>query len=293
MDAETEALVDGLAGRLVCRNCPAMNTRRGADLPGRRAMVATLRALLSALFPGCLTYEPIDHEDLGAVRARLRAIAEALTDQVARIEAYRVLERSRPEGFDARARAEAVTRTLFARLPEIRSLLQDDVLAAYEGDPAAHSNMEIVMAYPGLMAVATHRVAHVLYEEGVHLIPRVWSEYAHSRTGIDIHPGATIGRGFFIDHGTGVVIGETCVIGRHVKLYQGVTLGARSFRKDSEGRLVKGIKRHPNVEDDVVIYANATILGGDTVIGKGSVIGGNVWLAHSVPPGSRVFYKEG
>ena len=293
MDAETEALVDGLAGRLVCRNCPAMNTRRGADLPGRRAMVATLRALLSALFPGCLTYEPIDHEDLGAVRARLRAIAETLTDQVARIEAYRVLERSRPEGFDARARAEAVTRTLFARLPEIRALLQDDVLAAYEGDPAAHSNMEIVMAYPGLMAVATHRVAHVLYEEGVHLIPRVWSEYAHSRTGIDIHPGATIGRGFFIDHGTGVVIGETCVIGRHVKLYQGVTLGARSFRKDSEGRLVKGIKRHPNVEDDVVIYANATILGGDTVIGKGSVIGGNVWLAHSVPPGSRVFYKEG
>ena len=293
MDAETEALVDGLAGRLVCRNCPAMNTRRGADLPGRRAMVATLRALLSALFPGCLTYEPIDHEDLGAVRARLRAIAEALTDQVARIEAYRVLERSRPEGCDARARAEAVTRTLFARLPEIRSLLQDDVLAAYEGDPAAHSNMEIVMAYPGLMAVATHRVAHVLYEEGVHLIPRVWSEYAHSRTGIDIHPGATIGRGFFIDHGTGVVIGETCVIGRHVKLYQGVTLGARSFRKDSEGRLVKGIKRHPNVEDDVVIYANATILGGDTVIGKGSVIGGNVWLAHSVPPGSRIFYKEG
>lgn len=293
MDAETEALVDGLAGRLVCRNCPAMNTRRGADLPGRRAMVATLRALLSALFPGCLTYEPIDHEDLGAVRARLRAIAETLTDQVARIEAYRVLERSRPEGFDARARAEAVTRTLFARLPEIRALLQDDVLAAYEGDPAAHSNMEIVMAYPGLMAVATHRVAHVLYEEGVHLIPRVWSEYAHSRTGIDIHPGATIGRGFFIDHGTGVVIGETCVIGRHVKLYQGVTLGARSFRKDSEGRLVKGIKRHPNVEDDVVIYANATILGGDTVIGKGSVIGGNVWLAHSVPPGSRIFYKEG
>ena len=149
------------------------------------------------------------------------------------------------------------------------------------------------MAYPGLMAVATHRVAHVLYEEGVHLLPRVMSEYAHSRTGIDIHPGATIGRGFFIDHGTGVVIGETCVIGRNVKLYQGVTLGARSFQKDSEGRLVKGIKRHPNVEDDVIIYANATILGGDTVIGKGSIIGGNVWLAHSVPPGSRIFYKEG
>ncbi len=293
MDAETEALVDALAGRLVCRNCPAMNTRRGVNLPGRRAMVATLRALLSALFPGCLSYEPIDHEDMEGMRTRLRAIAEGLTDQIARIEAYRVLEHSRPADFDCEGRAREVVRTLFAKLPEIRSLLQDDVLAAYEGDPAAHSNMEIVMAYPGLMAVATHRIAHVLYEEDVHLLPRVMSEYAHSRTGIDIHPGATIGRGFFIDHGTGVVIGETCVIGRNVKLYQGVTLGARSFQKDSEGHLVKGIKRHPNVEDDVIIYANATILGGDTVIGKGSIIGGNVWLAHSVPPGSRVFYKEG
>ena len=292
MDAETEALVEALAERLTCRNCPAMNTRRGVNLPGRRAMVATLRALLSALFPGCLTYEPIDHEDTEGMRGRLRAIAEGLTDQIARIEAYRVLEHSRPADFDCEGRAREVVRTLFAKLPEIRSLLQDDVLAAYEGDPAAHSNMEIVMAYPGLMAVATHRVAHVLYEEGVHLLPRVMSEYAHSRTGIDIHPGATIGRGFFIDHGTGVVIGETCVIGRNVKL-QGVTLGARSFQKDSEGRLVKGIKRHPNVEDDVIIYANATILGGDTVIGKGSIIGGNVWLAHSVPPGSRIFYKEG
>ena len=293
MDSETEALIEGLAGRLICRNCPAMNSRRGVNLPGRRALIATLRAILSALFPGCLTYEPIDHEDLEAVKARLRTIAEALTDQIARIEAYRVLEHSRPEGFDALGRAQTVTRTLFARLPEIRALLQEDVLAAYEGDPAAHSNMEIVMSYPGILAVATHRVAHVLYEEGVHLLPRVWSEYAHSRTGIDIHPGATIGKGFFIDHGTGVVIGETCVIGDNVKLYQGVTLGARSFQKDSEGRLVKGIKRHPNVEDNVVIYANATILGGDTVIGKGSIIGGNVWLAHSVPPGSRVFYKEG
>ena len=293
MDAETEALVDALAGRLVCRNCPAMNTRRGVNLPGRRAMVATLRALLSALFPGCLSYEPIDHEDMEGMRTRLRAIAEGLTDQIARIEAYRVLEHSRPADFDCEGRAREVVRTLFEKLPEIRSLLQDDVLAAYEGDPAAHSNMEIVMAYPGIMAVATHRIAHVLYEEDVHLLPRVMSEYAHSRTGIDIHPGATIGRGFFIDHGTGVVIGETCVIGRNVKLYQGVTLGARSFQKDSEGHLVKGIKRHPNVEDDVIIYANATILGGDTVIGKGSIIGGNVWLAHSVPPGSRIFYKEG
>ena len=285
-------LVDGLAERLVCKNCPAMNTRRGVNLPGQRAMVAVLKEILSALFPGCLTYEPIDHEDLQGVRTRLAGIADALIDQISRIEGYRVLERTRPEGYDCEGRARAVVQELFTRLPEIRALLQADVLAAYEGDPAAHSNMEIVMSYPGLLAIATHRVAHVLYEQDVHLLPRVMSEYAHSKTGIDIHPGATIGKGFFIDHGTGVVIGETCVIGENVRIYQGVTLGALSFRKDAEGHLVKGIKRHPNVEDDVIIYANATILGGDTTIGRGSVIGGNVWLTHSVPPESKIFYEE-
>ena len=290
MEPELDTLLDELAGKLVCKNCPALNTRHGINLPGRKAMIATLKELLSALFPGCLTYEPIDHEDLQGIRARLAAIAVALTDQITRIEAYRVLEHSRPQGYDCEARAKTVVRTLLTELPAIRTLLQADVLAAYEGDPAAHSNMEIVMSYPGLMAIAIHRIAHVLYREDVHLLPRVWSEYAHSRTGIDIHPGATIGKGFFIDHGTGVVIGETCVIGQNVKLYQGVTLGARSFQKDDEGHLVKGIKRHPNVEDNVIIYANATILGGDTTIGKGSVIGGNVWLTHSVPADSRIFY---
>ncbi len=292
MDAELTALIDSLAGRLVCKNCPAMNTRRGVNLPGRKAMEAVLKALLSALFPGCLTYEPIDHEDLDGIRTRLQTIATALIDQISRIEAYRVLEHSRPDDFDCEARARAVVATLLAELPTIRTQLQADVLAAYEGDPAAHSNMEVVMSYPGLLAVATHRIAHVLYREGVHLLPRVMSEYAHARTGIDIHPGAQIGKGFFIDHGTGVVIGETCVIGENVKLYQGVTLGARSFQKDDSGHLVKGIKRHPNVEDGVIIYANATILGGDTTIGKGSIIGGNVWLTHSVPPNSRIFYRE-
>ncbi len=291
MKRDMDAVLDDLAGRLVCKHCPAMNTRRGVNLPGRKAMVAVLKELLSALFPGCLTYEPIDHEDVRGVRTRLLAIADALIDQITRIEAYRVLERSRPEGFDCEGRARTVVQMLLEALPEIRALLQADVLAAYEGDPAAQSNMEVVMSYPGLLAVAIHRIAHVLYCADVQLLPRVMSEYAHSRTGIDIHPGATIGKGFFIDHGTGVVIGETCVIGENVKLYQGVTLGARSFQKDDGGRLVKGIKRHPNVEDDVVIYANATILGGDTVIGRGSVIGGNVWLTHSVPPGSRIFYS--
>lgn len=292
MSKTLDEAIDALAGKLVCKNCPAMNTRRGVNLPGQKAMVAVLKELLSALFPGCLTYEPIDHEDLPVMRTRLRGVAAELIDQIARIEAYRVLERTRPEGFDCRRQAREVVEELFGRLPEIRALLQADVLAAYEGDPAAHSNMEIVMSYPGLLAIATHRVAHVLYEQDVHLLPRVMSEYAHSKTGIDIHPGAKIGQGFFIDHGTGVVIGETCEIGRNVRLYQGVTLGALSFRKDDDGHLVKGIKRHPNVEDDVIIYANATILGGETTIGRGSVIGGNVWLTHSVPPGSKVFYEH-
>lgn len=291
-DEALDALVDRLAERLVCKNCPALNTRRGVNLPGQKAMVAVLREILSSLFPGCLTYEPIDHEDLAGLRTRLHGVADALIDQISRIEAYRVLERTRPEGFDCEGRAREVVHTLFEQLPAIRKMLQADVLAAYEGDPAAHSNMEVVMSYPGLLAVAVHRVAHVLYKQDVHLLPRVMSEYAHSKTGIDIHPGATIGKGFFIDHGTGVVIGETCEIGENVRLYQGVTLGALSFRKDAEGHLVKGIKRHPNVEDDVIIYANATILGGETVIGRGSIIGGNVWLTHSVPPGSRVFYEE-
>lgn len=292
MKQPLDSLIDSLAPSLICRRCPAMNTRRDVNLPGKRAMVAVLKEFLSILFPGCLTYEPVDHEDLEELKLRLKGIAAALTDQITRIEGYRVLERTRPEDFDCAAQAERVVAELLSQLPTIRTLLQADILAAYEGDPAAHSNMEIVMSYPGLLAIATHRVANVLYRQDVHLLPRVMSEYAHSRTGIDIHPGATIGKGFFIDHGTGVVIGETCVIGSNVRIYQGVTLGALSFRKDAEGHLVKGIKRHPNVEDDVIIYANATILGGDTVIGKGSIIGGNVWLTHSVPPGSRIFYEE-
>ena len=185
--------------------------------------------------------------------------------------------------------AKEIVAAFVARLPEVRRLVETDVTAAYEGDPAATSRMEVVMSYPGLYAVTVHRLAHELYRLKVPIIPRVMSELAHSKTGIDIHPGATIGERFFIDHGTGVVIGETCVIGRNVRLYQGVTLGGLSFEKDASGALVKGLKRHPNIEDDVVIYANATILGGETTIGAGSEIGGNVWLHASVPPNSRVY----
>ena len=188
--------------------------------------------------------------------------------------------------------AEALAAEFVAALPEVKRLVASDVEAAYEGDPAATSPMEVIMAYPGLYAVSVHRLAHVLYRLKVPIIPRVMSELAHSKTGIDIHPGATIGERFFIDHGTGVVIGETTVIGRNVKLYQGVTLGALSFDKDpATGALVKGIKRHPNVEDNVVIYAGATILGGETTIGHDSEIGGNVWLKDSVPPNTRVYNR--
>jgi serine O-acetyltransferase len=187
--------------------------------------------------------------------------------------------------------AKEIVDEFLAALPEVRRLVDTDVQAAYDGDPAATSRMEVVMAYPGLYAVTIHRLAHVLYKLKVPIIPRVMSELAHSKTGIDIHPGATIGERFFIDHGTGVVIGETTIIGRNVRLYQGVTLGGLSFDKDSTGALVKGLKRHPNIEDNVVIYANATILGGDTTIGHDSEIGGNVWIKESVPPYSRVYNK--
>lgn len=186
-----------------------------------------------------------------------------------------------PDGLGS---VEVVERFL-PKLVEIRSRLAEDVEAAYRGDPAARSFAEIVVSYPSIRAVAVYRIAHALHELRVPILPRMMSEDAHDRTGIDIHPGARIGRRFFIDHGTGVVIGETTVIGDDVRIYQGVTLGARSPR---QGESLRGVKRHPTIEDDVTIYAGATILGGETVIGRRSVIGGNVWLIHSVPPGSRV-----
>lgn len=194
---------------------------------------------------------------------------------------------------DAKLDGEAIATKFLSEIPEISRLVATDVEAAYEGDPAATSRLEVIMAYPGHYAITVYRLAHVLHRLGVPIIPRIMAEIAHSKTGIDIHPGATIGERFFIDHGTGVVIGETTTIGNNVKLYQGVTLGALSFDKDPEtGALVKGVKRHPNVEDNVIIYAGATILGGETTIGHDSVIGGNVWMHHSIPPYSLVCNKQ-
>jgi len=189
---------------------------------------------------------------------------------------------------DPEARAVCIMSEFYKRLSHVRRLVSEDVRAAYRGDPAALSYAEVQVAYPGLLAVVSHRLAHELYMLEVPIVPRVMSEWIHSKTGIDMHPGARIGHGFFMDHGTGIVIGETAVIGNRVKLYQGVTLGAKSFTLDENGNPVKHIKRHPTVEDDVVIYANASILGGDTVIGAGSTIGANVFLMESVPPNSIV-----
>lgn len=190
---------------------------------------------------------------------------------------------------ECRQRAEEFTMEFMAKMPTIRGMLTLDIEAAYAGDPAARYIEEILLGYPSVQAVAIYRLAHEMFIRHIPIIPRVMTEYAHEITGIDIHPGATIGKYFFIDHGTGVVIGETCTIGDNVKIYQGVTLGAKSFEVDADGNLVKGIKRHPDIEDDVVIYSGATILGGDTRIGRGSIIGGNVWLTESVPPYSRVY----
>ena len=187
--------------------------------------------------------------------------------------------------------AESVSIAFMEQLPQVRALAQTDVDAAFEGDPAATNADEIIYCYPGLYAISVYRLAHVLYELHVPMIPRIMTEHAHNITGIDIHPGATIGKYFFIDHGTGVVIGETCIIGERVKLYQGVTLGAKSFAMDDNGNPVKGVHRHPRVGNNVVIYAGATILGGDTCIGDDSTIGGSVWLTHSVPAGSKIYNK--
>ena len=186
---------------------------------------------------------------------------------------------------------ERVSKSFFESLPDIATTLRTDIKAAYQGDPAAKSIAEILLAYPSFEAISIFRLAHRLFELDVPMLPRIMTEYAHQLTGVDIHPGATIGDYFFIDHGTGVVIGETTVIGSHVKLYQGVTLGAKAFSSDADGNPVKGIHRHPRIGNNVVIYSGATILGGDTIIGDDSVVGGNVWLTHSVAPNSIV-YRE-
>ena len=268
-----------------------INHLDGVNLPSREAVVDIARDLLRLVFPGFYDKDPIHSDQLVEYTSELvSSVARRLENEIKRSLDYRPCDDC--DKNDLAGTAARVTQEFLGDLPPVRAVLQTDVTAAYEGDPAAISNEEIILAYPGIEAIAVQRMAHLLYRRHVALIPRIMTEWAHNKTGIDIHPGAEIGPHFFIDHGTGVVIGETTVIGKHVKIYQGVTLGAKSFPKDEQGRVVKGHKRHPNIEDDVTIYAGATILGNVT-IGKGSIIGGNVWLLDSVPPHTTVFSEGG
>jgi serine O-acetyltransferase len=258
-----------------------------AALPSREPMDTACIELVSLMFPG-FRGEPLVHSrDLPDVtRARVKRVHGVLEPEL--VKSFRRVD----GGESAKRRASEIIADFMSELPQTRRMLWTDIDAAYEGDPAAQNYEEIILAYPAIEAIAIQRLAHILYIRDVPLIPRMMSEWAHSRTGIDIHPGAQIGSHFFIDHGTGVVIGETCEIGSHVKLYHAVTLGAKSFQKDEHGHIRKGGKRHPTVEDEVTIYPSSTVLGGDTVIGARSTIGGNVFLIQSVPPDSLVYYEE-
>jgi serine O-acetyltransferase len=258
-----------------------------ATLPSRPAIETACADLMALMFPGFHGEAVFDSGDLPDVtRSRMRSLHQRLTPEVCKSFG------DYPASDETLRKAEELLDFFMAQLSSLRKMLWDDIDAAFEGDPAATSYEEIILAYPSLEAIAIQRMAHVLYLKQLPLIPRIMTEWAHSRTGIDIHPGARIGSHFFIDHGTGVVIGESCEIGARVKLYHAVTLGARSFQKDEHGKIKKGGKRHPTVEDDVTIYPNSTVLGGETIIGARSTIGGNVFLIESVPPDSLVYYEE-
>ncbi|MFS2003788.1 serine O-acetyltransferase EpsC [Duganella sp. CT11-25] len=274
------------------RQTQSRNSEAGnREFPSRNALSGILDSLKGVLFPMRLGPPDLRQESENFhVAHALDAALHALLKQVRRELAYNAGLNDEP-GRDIDEQALAAVRTFAAALPGIRTLLDSDVLAAYQGDPAARSVDEVLLCYPGVLAMIHYRLAHQLYNLGLPLLARIVAELAHGATGIDIHPGAQIGAGFFIDHGTGVVIGETAVIGERVRVYQAVTLGAKRFPTDAEGNLQKGLPRHPVVEDDVVIYAGATILGRIT-LGKGAVIGGNVWLTHDVPPGGRIAQAE-
>ena len=262
---------------------PHLSAIEAAPRPQKREIIEVIRLFQEVVYPGYFgdtaLYRDNPRDHLGDVLFRLHLKLGAEVEKALALDRGAEL---------ARRDARDVSASLLERLPDLADRVAEDVQAAFDGDPAASGFDEIILSYPGVKAIFTYRIAHELVRMGVRLIPRIMTEFAHNETGVDIHPGARIGRWFFIDHGTGVVIGETTDIGDRVKLYQGVTLGALSFPKNEHGELIRGVKRHPTVEDDVVIYAGATILGGETVIGRGSVIGGSVWLTTSVPPYTRV-----
>ena len=260
-------------------------------IPYRDAVIDVLRRASRILYPGFFIHTRLDQTNVGYYLGQeVTGLFEALSEQIILALRHDCLRHNLP-CVKCEKLGHEITIKFLQGLPELRKILAKDILAAYDGDPAAKGYDEIIFSYPGLRAITVYRLAHQLYLLRVPLIPRIMTEYAHSKTGIDIHPGAQIGESFFIDHGTGVVVGETTTIGNRVRIYQGVTLGALSLSK-AECKLLRNKKRHPALEDDVIIYANATILGGDTVVGARSVIGGNVWLTHSVPPDTEVFIEK-
>lgn len=269
-----------------------VNRNESENFPNRENVVNALLDIQSLIFPGFREAEDINQWNIRYVTGqKVNSIITTLTKEIQKALIYtsnaangHTDNKSKIENSHCFKLAEQTAFALIEEIPEIRRMVALDTKAAFLGDPAAKSNEEIILSYPGLQAIMVHRIAHFLHKNGVPVIPRIMSEHVHGKTGVDIHPGATIGESFFIDHATGVVIGETCVIGNNVKIYQGVTLGALSVAKT-----MQNTKRHPTIEDNVTIYANATILGGETVIGKGAIIGGNTWVTKSVEPGKTVY----
>jgi serine O-acetyltransferase len=266
-----------------------VNHSGGANLPGRGSIEDILHGLDEIIFPGFWENQGLDHNNLRLITAeKVNHLARELIRETEKSLVFSARNGSLSCGHEGcHAAAALIVESFFEELPAIRRALSLDMEAAFRGDPAAKSFEEVILSYPGFQAITVYRLAHYFWKAQVPLIPRMMSELVHGRTGIDIHPGAEIGDCFFIDHGTGVVIGETTIIGKNVKLYQGVTLGALSVKKEESRR-----KRHPTIEDDVTIYSHATILGGETIIGRGSTIGGNVWITDSVSPGTVVYNRR-
>ena len=286
---ELPEIVSGLVES--CQDANTLHHLNLVGLPSRSIVIDIVERLKDILFPGYFGDHETDSYNLSyQIGIEINSLFELLSRQITLSIRHECRRHQRVcTSCSERGQKEALV--LLRKLKDLRKILAEDVRAAYQGDPAAKSLDEIIFGYPSIMAIATYRLAHELHVQEVPLIPRMMAEYAHSVTGIDIHPGAVIGRHFFIDHGTGVVIGETSIIGEYVRIYQGVTLGALSLPMEEEGDTLRKLKRHPTIEDHVTIYAGATILGGETVIGAGSVIGGNVWLTRSVPPGVTVMIE--
>jgi len=286
---EVPAIVNELVAS--CSSGGCFDHVSAEPIPHREAIIDILRRLALILYPGYFIRTRLDSTNLEYyLGQQMIALYETLSEQVILAIRHDCVRHNQP-CVHCEPLGHQLTVEFLRRLPELRTMLARDIRAAFDGDPAAKGYDEIIFSYPGIWAIMVYRIAHELYHQKIPLMPRIMTEHAHSLTGIDIHPGAHIGESFFIDHGTGVVIGETCTIGNRVRIYQGVTLGALSLSKADCKRL-RSKKRHPSIEDDVIIYANATILGGDTVVGARSVIGGNVWLTHSVPPDTEVFIKK-